>query len=755
MTPRNAPFLAAGALASATLLLALQATAAPRDPLEARIETRVEALLSRMTLEEEAGQLNQYNSGRATGPGGQPVDLGAEIRAGRVGSLLNVMGAAATRHYQEFAAQSRLRIPLLFGHDVIHGYRTIFPIPLAQAASWDLDAIRGAERIAATEAAAAGIHWTFAPMVDIARDPRWGRVMEGAGEDAWLGSRIAAARVAGFQGEGLGRLDTVMATAKHYAAYGAAIGGRDYNSVDMSERTLREVYLPPFHAAAEAGAATFMNSFNTLDGIPATANAHLLRDILKGEWQFKGFVVSDWGSIGELIPHGVAKDHAQAAEIAIKAGSDMDMEGDAYADNLPALVRSGRVPKALVDDAVRRVLRMKFRLGLFDDPYRYSDPQREQRELADPAHAQAARALARESIVLLRNEGGVLPLAPAPGRIAWIGPLARATTDNLGAWSVELPGIDYRATITSAYDALARRLPAGAQLSYAEGCDVRCESREGFAAAIDAARAADVVLLSVGEDRGMTGEARSHANLHLPGLQEELVRAIVATGKPVVMIVGAGRPLVFEWSAGHVPAILYTWWLGTEAGEAIADVLLGDYNPSGKLTISFPRTEGQIPVYYDHLGTGRPETQASNHEYFSGYVDIDNAPLYAFGHGLSYTSFGYGELALDRHEMRAGQAVTVSARVTNTGKRTGTEVVQLYVHRPVASVAQPLLQLRGFERVTLKPGESRELRFRLDAGDLSFHDARMHWGAEPGEVEVMLGSSSADIRLRDRFQVVP
>jgi beta-glucosidase len=742
-------------------LLALALVGAPalssaQAPLtEAATEARVSALLAQMTLEEKVGQLTQYSGEqKKTGPVTFADDRLAAIRSGRVGSVLNVTGADNTRHYQQLAMQSRLKIPLLVAQDVIHGYGTTFPIPLAEAASWDLEAMRLSAHVAATEAAAAGVHWTFAPMVDIARDPRWGRVMEGAGEDTYLGSRIAAARVQGFQGDQPGALDSVIATAKHFAAYGAAVGGRDYNTTDMSERQLRESYLPPFRAAADAGVATFMNSFNDLNGVPATASRHLQREILKGEWGFQGIVVSDWGSIGELVKHGVAANDKEAAYLAIMAGNDIDMESNAYPRYLAELVNEGRVPVAVVDDAVRRVLRMKFRLGLFEDPYRYSDEARERRVLADPANAVAARRVARESIVLLKNEGSLLPLAPTLKKIAFIGPLAKATRDNLGGWSIELQGVDYTKTIPSAFTQLQKRLAGRTELLYAQGSTVSGTSKAGFAEAVAVARQADLVLLSVGEDIDMAGEAKSRSNIHLPGVQEDLVRAIVATAKPVVLLVSAGRPLVLEHAAEHVPAIVYTWWLGSEAGNAIADVLTGDYNPSGKLPITFPRSQGQIPIYYNHPNTGRPSEGDDDRSYRSAYIDLSIHPRWAFGHGLSYTSFAYSDLKLDRHAVHGNEKLDVSAVVRNSGTRAGTEVVQLYLRDPVASVARPVKELRGFERVTLAPGERRTVHFMLDRDALSFWNADLKWVAEPGEFRIMIGAASDDIRLRDTFTLL-
>jgi beta-glucosidase len=746
------PLFPLAALFALALAAASPRSSAQAPPMDTAVEARVSALLARMTLAEKVGQLTQYSGEqKATGPVTFADDRLAAIRAGLVGSVLNVTGADNTRHYQELALQSRLKIPLLIAQDVIHGYRTTFPIPLGEAASWDLEAMRLSAHVAATEAAAAGVHWTFAPMVDIARDPRWGRVMEGAGEDTYLGSRIAVARVQGFQGDQPGATDSVIATAKHFAAYGAAVGGRDYNTTDMSERQLRETYLPPFRAAADAGVATFMNSFNELNGVPATASRHLQREILKGEWGFGGIVVSDWGSIGELVKHGVAANDKEAAYLAIMAGNDIDMESNAYPRYLAELVGEGRVPLAVVDEAVRRVLRVKSRLGLFADPFRYSDAAREQRVLADPANAVAARRMARESIVLLKNEGGLLPLAPTLEKVAFIGPLAKATRDNMGGWSIEQRGVDYTQLIPSAFSRLQERLAGRTELLYAQGCTVSGTDTGGFADAVAVARQADVVLLSVGEDITMSGEAKSRSNIHLPGVQEELVRAIAATGKPVVLLVSAGRPLVLEWAAEHLPAIVYTWWLGSEAGNAIADVLTGDYNPSGKLPISFPRSEGQIPIYYNHPNTGRPPESDDGSGFRSGYIDLAISPRWAFGHGLGYSRFEYENITLDRHQLHGNDRLEVSAVIRNTGTRAGTEVAQLYIRDLVASIARPVEELRGFERITLAAGERRTVHFTLDRDALSFWNEQLKWVAEPGEFRIMIGAASDDIRLRETF----
>ncbi|HEY1113505.1 MAG TPA: glycoside hydrolase family 3 N-terminal domain-containing protein, partial [Chitinophagaceae bacterium] len=698
----------------------------------------------------KVGQLNQFSSKEeVTGPKSPYTNLIQDIKAGKVGSMLNVRGVERTRRMQELAMQSRLRIPLIFGLDVIHGYKVTFPIPLAEAASWDLGAIELGSRIAAREAAAAGLHWTFAPMVDIGRDPRWGRVMEGAGEDPYLGSLIAKARVKGFQGSGLGQLDAVMACAKHFAAYGAAIGGRDYNSVDMSDRMLWETYLPPFKAAVDAGAATFMNSFNDLNGVPATGSAYLQRDILKGKWKFNGFVVSDWGSIGEMIQHGFVGDKYGAAEVALKAGSDMDMESRSYTGNLVKLVKEGKVPLALVDDAVRRILRKKFELGLFDDPFRFSNARREQEELNHPQHRVAAMDMAQKSIVLMKNEGGVLPLPKSGKKIALIGPLVKSEDDMLGFWNVAWPD---NSDVVSQWEGIQRKVGMNNELLYAQGCAISDTSRAGIAEAIAVAGQADVVILSVGEKRDMSGEAKSRADIHLPGVQEELIRAVQATGKPVVVLINAGRPLVFNWTADHVPAILYTWWLGSEAGTAIANVLFGDYNPSAKLPMTFPRTEGQIPIYYAYLNTGRPAPDDDQPgRYRSGYIDLQKSPRFAFGHGLSYTTFGYSDLRLSKAAISSNDSILVTFRLTNTGKYAGEEVVQLYLRDEVASVVRPVKELKDFTKVMLQPGESRTIRFVVDKEKLSFFNQQLQWGAEPGDFLLMIGSASDDIRLQGRF----
>ncbi|KQO34661.1 beta-glucosidase [Flavobacterium sp. Leaf82] len=719
------------------------------------IDQKVNALLKKMTIEEKIGQLNQYTGDNsATGPITINPNKQAEIKAGIVGSMLNVVGTKYTRQYQELAMQSRLKIPLLFGQDVIHGYKTTFPIPLAEAASWDLAAIELAARVAATEASASGIHWTFAPMVDIGRDPRWGRVMEGAGEDTYLGSKIAYARVKGFQGNKLGDLNSVMACVKHFAAYGAAVGGRDYNSVDMSERMLWETYLPPFKAALDAGAATFMNSFNDLNGIPATGNAHLQRDILKGKWNFQGFVVSDWGSIGEMVAHGYSKDLKAAALSAITAGSDMDMESNAYRYNLAQLVKEGKVSVELIDDAVKRILRKKYELGLFDDPYRYSDQKRADKALNDPENRKAALDVAQKSIVLLKNEKETLPLSKNLKTIAFIGPMVKEYKENMGFWSVELPEVDYTKWIVSQWDGLQNKVGKNTKLLYAKGCEVDGDNKDGFAEAVATAKQADVVILSIGEKRDMSGEAKSRSDLHLPGVQEDLVKAIQATGKPVVVLVNAGRPLIFNWTADNVPAIVYTWWLGTEAGNAIANVLFGDYNPSGKLPMTFPREVGQVPIYYNHYSTGRPAKTETESNYVSAYIDLKNSPKFPFGYGLSYTKFNYSDLKLSSVKMKNNETIKVSFQLANVGKVAGEEVVQLYLKDKFGSVVRPVLELRDFQKVKLNARETKTIEFTIDKEKLSFYNNKLEWTAEPGDFEVMIGTSSADIKLKSDFELL-
>jgi len=708
---------------------------------------KVQALLSKMTLEEKIGQLNQYNGDwAATGPVTRTVqDKLQQIREGKVGAVLNITGTAHVRQFQQAAMKSRLKIPLLFGMDVIHGYRITFPIPLAEAASWDTAAIKKSARIAATEAAAAGLNWTFAPMVDIARDPRWGRVMEGAGEDPFLGACVAQARVRGLQGKGLGSLDAVMACAKHFAAYGAAIGGRDYNSADMSLRTLWEVYLPPFLAAEKAGVATFMNAFNDLNGVPATANRYLLRDVLKGQWGFKGFVVSDWGSIGELVQHGYVMNDQQAAAAALEAGCDMDMESHSYIRYLKQLVQEKKIDPALIDDAAGRILRKKFELGLFVDPYRFIDSTRERLTLNKPENNAAARDMARKSMVLLKNKDHLLPLSAATTQcIALIGPLVKAKKALKGFWSLN---IDPNEQIPSLWDGIQAEAPK-ARLCYAKGCNINDSLRLGFQEAIEAAQKADIVIMAMGEAPDMTGEAKSRSNIHLPGVQADLIKAVVATGKPVVLVLMAGRPLIFNWAKGKVPSILYAWWSGSQGGLAMADVLFGKYNPSAKLPITFPKSEGQIPIYYAHYNTGRPATSDSDKLYKTGYIDLSIFPAFAFGHGLSYTTFSYSHFSWHYCTYQNQPAIAVSFALKNTGKIAGAEVAQLYIHNIISRPLRPVKALKGFKKVMLAAGASKNVTIYITRQSILSYNEKLEKNVLPQRCQFLIGSASDDIRLK-------
>lgn len=712
------------------------------------IDQKVSELLSKMTLEEKVGQLVQYSGFEyATGPqNSNSANVLNEIKQGKVGSMLNVAGAGETRKFQELALQSRLRIPLLFGQDVIHGYRTTFPVNLGQAASWDLGLIEKSERIAATEASAYGIHWTFAPMVDVARDPRWGRVMEGSGEDTYLGTQIGLARIRGFQGKGLGNLDAIMACAKHFAAYGAAVGGRDYNSVDMSLRQLNETYLPPFKAAAEAGVATFMNSFNDINGIPATANKYILRDLLKGKWNFKGFVVSDWGSIGEMVPHGYAKDNKEAAEKAILAGSDMDMESRAYMAELPKLVQEGKVDPKFIDDAARRILVKKFEMGLFDDPYRFSNEKRQKEQTNNQENRKFGREFGSKSIVLLKNEKNILPLSRSTKTVALIGPFGKETSANHGFWSVAFKDDNQR--IVTQFDGIKNQLDKNSTLLYAKGANADDQDRSMFAEAVETAKKADVVIMTLGEGHAMSGEAKSRSNLHFSGVQEELLKEVAKTGKPIVLMINAGRPLVFDWAADNIPAIIYTWWLGTEAGNSIADVLFGTVNPGGKLPMTFPRTEGQIPVYYNHYNTGRPAKNNTDRNYVSAYIDLDNDPKFPFGYGLSYTQFKYADMNLSSTNLKGNQTLKISLNITNSGNYDGEEVVQLYIRDLFGKVVRPVKELKGFQKVFIKKGETKTVSFTLTPEDLKFYDDELNFDWEGGEFDIMVGTNSRDVQTK-------
>jgi len=699
----------------------------------AALERRVNSLLARMTLEEKLGQLNLPSVDNR--PSSAQMEL---VRKGLVGGFLNLTGAAATRETQRVAVtESRLHIPLLLGYDVIHGYRTIFPIPLAEAASWDSEAVEAAAHVAAREAAAAGVNWTFAPMVDIARDPRWGRIAEGSGEDPYLGSQMAAARVRGFQGTDLRAPEAVMATVKHFAAYGGAEGGRDYNTVDVSERTLREIYLPPFRAAVDAGAGSIMTSFNEIAGIPSHANRWLVTTLLRDEWKFRGFVVSDWTGIEELLAHGVAGSRADAGKLGLEAGVDMDMVSGIYLEDVPALVRAGRIPVATVDAAVRRILAAKARLGLFADPYHGSSVERERSVLLAPEHRQLARRVAQEAIVLLKNDGQRLPLGPAVRTLAVIGPLADDKVAALGSW----PGRGDPRDAVTVLEGIKARLAPDTKLLYAKGCGITDTSMAGVAEAVALARLANVALLVLGEAGDMSGEAASRSSLGLPGVQQQLLEAVQATGTPVVLVLMNGRPLAVQWAADHVPAIVEAWFLGVETGHALADVLFGDVSPSGKLPVTFPRAVGQVPIYYNHKNTGRPP---SDQKYTSKYTDLPSSPLFPFGFGLSYTTFSYRDMRLSAPSITPGDTLKVAVTVSNSGEREGGEVVQLYVRDEVASVTRPVRALAALRRVSLRPGEASTVEFLLTAKQLGFYDRDMKFVVEPGKFRVFVGGSSVD-----------
>ncbi|UGU16870.1 beta-glucosidase BglX [Sinomicrobium kalidii] len=710
---------------------------------------KADSVLSLMTLDEKIGQTVLFTSGwDVTGPS-MDENYKEYLKNGSVGAVFNAFTTKYNRELQKIAVEdTRLGIPLLFGYDVIHGHRTIFPIPLGESASWDLELMEKTARVAATEASAEGINWTFAPMVDIARDARWGRIAEGAGEDTYLGSLIAGARVKGFQGDDLSANNTILACAKHYAAYGAALAGRDYNTVDMSENELRTTYLPPFKAALDAGVATFMNAFNDLNGVPATGNEFLLRDILKGEWTFNGFVVTDYTSMNEMVAHGYAGDEKQAGEIAMNAGVDMDMQGGIYMKYLKESVGEGKVSEADLDDAVRRILEMKFRLGLFDDPYRYLDEKREKEEILNDAHLETARDAARKSMVLLKNENRVLPLSPDQ-KVALIGPLVKDEKNIIGNWAA---AGDRNGTAVSVFEGFEERLGEGGFL-YAEGCKITGGDTSGFAAAVATAGKADVVVMVVGELEGMTGEAASRTDINIPGKQKALIEAVKNTGKPVVLVLMNGRPLTLEWENNTVDAILEAWWPGTMGGHAVADVLYGDYNPSGKLTVSFPRAVGQLPLFYNHKNTGRPiDSGDPDQKYVSRYLYTPNTPLYPFGYGLSYTSFSY-EVSTDKEKMTPEDTLTVTAEVTNTGDRDGEEVVQLYVHDKVASITPPVKQLKKFEKVFIKAGETKTVVFELSAEDLKFYNRELERIYEPGEFELFVAGDS-DNSFTHAFELV-
>lgn len=721
-------------------------------------DSRVDALLSRMTLEEKLGQLTlqwggQSEDGNPNVRRDSEQELGASVRSGRFGAILGAHGADYTNRLQRVAVEeSPHRIPLLFGNDVIHGYHTIFPIPLAEVCSWNPPLVERAEHTAAIEARAAGTAWTFAPMVDVTRDPRWGRIAEGAGEDPYLGSIIAAARVHGFQGRSLASSDSIMACAKHFVAYGVSEGGRDYNGADLSPQTLHEIHLPAFRSAVNAGVGTLMSAFNEINGVPATGNSAMLSDILRRQWEFSGFVVSDWTSVTEMVNHGYAADNADAAVKAIVAGVDMDMSSASYRTHLAEAVKAGRVPLASVDNAVRRVLRMKFALGLFDAPY--ADPARESSLLLCKEHRGIAREVAQQSVVLLRNENGTLPITSSTTSIAVIGPLADDHREALGTWAVigkppeVIPKLEAR--VVSLLEGIRERAPKNMVIRSARGCDLDGANKDGFDEAVRTARASDIVIVAVGESRDMSGEAACRTSLQLPGVQQELVEAIQAVGKPTIVVIQAGRPLAISWIAEHVPAILQAWHLGTESGHALADVIFGDFNPCGRLPVTIPRNVGQVPIYYNHKNTGRPPTAE---KYTSKYLDTPWTPLYRFGFGLSYTTFRYGNLRIAKTRLSRHDTLELGVEITNTGRRRGAEIPQLYVRDLVASMTRPIRELKGFSRVELNAGETTKVTFRVPVSDLGFYDREMRYVVEPGAFKAWVGPNSGE-GLEADFEIV-
>jgi beta-glucosidase len=743
------------------VLVTATMTAQKKDYFDSKkpIEERIDLLMSQMTLEEKVGQMNQYNGfWEVTGPtpkGGDAQIKYEHLRKGWVGSMLSVRGVKNVKAIQRIAVEeSRLGIPLIIGFDVIHGFKTLSPIPLAEAASWDLEAIKKSAQVAADEASASGINWTFGPMIDVSREARWGRVMEGAGEDPFLGSKIAIARVQGFQGEtvaDLAKVNTIAACAKHFAAYGFTEAGRDYNTVDISTSNLYNLVLPPFKAAKEAGVRTFMNSFSILNGVPATGSSFLQRDILKGQWNFDGFIVTDWGFIREMKNHGFAKDDAEAAAKAVIAGADMDMESHFYVAELVNLVKSGKVKVAVIDDSVRRILRVKFELGLFDNPYKKA-------VIGSKANNDAVLDMAKKSIVLLKNDNNLLPLKKSGLKIALIGALANDKTSPLGSWR------------TASDDGTAVSVLEGMQsykgntVVFEKGADLtigkttfvdelvfNTTDKSGFEAAKNAAKNADVVVLVLGEHGYQSGEARSRSNIDLPDVQQELLEEVYKFNPNIVLVLNNGRPLALPWASEHIPAIVEAWQLGTQTGNAVAQVLYGDYNPSGKLPMSFPRTVGQCPIYYNNYNTGRPDNAEKN-VFWSHYTDVEKTPLYPFGYGLSYTKFEYKNLKISKSEFNKKETVKVTVEVTNTGNYEGKEVVQLYIHDLVASIARPVLELKGFELTNLKKGETKTITFNLTDKELGFFNNEGTYLVEAGTFKIRVGGSS-DSGLETQFEL--
>ncbi|SEM23468.1 beta-glucosidase [Chitinophaga rupis] len=746
--------LTSGIMALLAIVLAAPAQAQQTSAAKKQFITQ---LMQRMTLDEKIGQLNLLTSDMdVTGPFVRP-GYKKDIEAGLCGSIFNAYTPQYTRKLQEMAMGTRLKIPLLFGYDVIHGHKTIFPIPLGEACTWDLGLMEKSARIAAQEASADGLHWTFSPMVDIARDPRWGRVAEGVGEDTWYGVQVAKAKVKGYQGTDLAANNTILACVKHFALYGAVEAGRDYNVVDMSRRRMMQDYLPPYRSAVDAGVATVMTSFNEVDGIPATGNKWLMTELLRKQWGFKGFVVTDYTAINEMINHGVPKDEYEAAALALNAGVDMDMQGSVFATQLKKLLQDKKITLQLINDAVYRILAAKYDLGLFKDPFKYCDTVRAAKEIMSPENLQAAREIAQRSIVLLKNETQLLPLKKQ-GSIAVIGALANSQRDVIGNWSAA--GDAGKAV--SLLQGIQNKLGTAVKVNYAQGAHITSDtgllkkamqkqrleaadtanSAQLLSEAVALAKQSDIVIMALGESQGMTGEAASRSNISIPESQQELLKAVYATGKPVVLVLMNGRPLTLEWEDAHIPSIVETWFLGTEAGNAIADVLFGDYNPAGKITMSFPRNVGQIPIYYNHRTTGRPIDP--NNKYSSKYLDVANEPLYPFGYGLSYTKFTYGSLQLSKPQITAAAPLQVSVNVSNTGNYDGEEVVQLYIRDKVGSVTRPVKELKGFKKIFLKKGESQTVTFTISVEDLKFYDKDMRWNYEPGAFTVFVGTNSRD-----------
>ncbi|MGN6166034.1 MAG: beta-glucosidase BglX [Flavisolibacter sp.] len=747
---------------STFVIVSTTTTAQVKTNTNAKMDQFINNLMSKMTLDEKLGQLNLPGAGDITTGQASSSGIAQKIREGKVGGLFNIKGVEKIRDVQKIAVEnSRLKIPLIFGMDVIHGYQTSFPIPLGLSCSWDMQAIERSARIAAIEASADGICWTFSPMVDIARDPRWGRIAEGSGEDPYLGSQIAKAMVKGYQGNDLSKDNTVMACVKHFALYGAAEGGRDYNTTDMSHIRMYNEYFPPYKAAVDAGAGSVMTSFNEVDGIPATANKWLMTDVLRKQWGFKGFVVTDYTAVNEMTAHGLG-DLQTVSALALKAGVDMDMVGEGFLTTLKKSLQQGKVTQKDIDAACRRVLEAKYKLGLFEDPYRYCNIERSKTEIYTPENLKAAREIAAETFVLLKNQNNTLPLKKS-GTIALIGPLADAKENMPGTWSV---ATDFSKPV-SVLAGLQNAIGNNAKLVYAKGSNLDADSlleeratmfgktlhrdprsaTEMLGEALSVAANADVIVAALGESAEMTGESASRSNIEIPETQRNLLNALLKTGKPVVLVLFTGRPLAIKWEAEHVPAILNVWFGGSEAGNAIADVLFGDVNPSGKLTTTFPQNVGQVPLYYNHKNTGRPLDEGKWFQKFrSNYLDVSNEPVYPFGYGLSYTTFQYGDIKLSKNQMHPGDKITAIVTVTNTGTRQGKETVQLYIRDMVGSVTRPVKELKGFQKISLQAGESKIVSFTIGIDDLKFYNSDLKWVAEPGDFKLMIGTNSADIK---------